>query len=466
MCERVPEKGVITLCAQMRETDNTVWVSENHNGRVLLELQDGILTVPAGDAGPNAAQQRLLAVLGELGAETARSQEGAARGESPAVEGRRRKLWELAGSYHCPVIGTCAGVAELRKVARQAGLESEARLTDYEVHSSFVGLAGERNPASKRLHKLLERKHARAVRRFAEAADETALARMWQEARNAGDIAGALWAVMTHAATTPALAQTVYGEVHMLSHQAGAVHRADVRRLPELEQENRRLQDELQRNAARSAQSLADKDRRIRELNERLARAREAEARAEELESGRAVQQLKGKLADLEQRLAEQALRTERAERDAEAWRQRHEQPDTQPPLAAGSDNAFAQTACGRCDQAEDCPHADLSGRCVLCVGGLTGTTDRYRRLVEEYNGRFLHHDGGLEDNAHRLTSLLQRADAVVCPADCVSHEAARRVKYYCKRHNKTCVFLRSSGAGSFAGALSQLADSGRPAAG
>ena len=36
---------------------------------------------------------------------------------------RRRKLWEIGNKYHCPIVGTCLTVDELRKLARRADLE-------------------------------------------------------------------------------------------------------------------------------------------------------------------------------------------------------------------------------------------------------------------------------------------------------------------------------------------------------
>jgi hypothetical protein len=82
----------------------------------------------------------------------------------------------------------------------------------------------------------------------------------------------------------------------------------------------------------------------------------------------------------------------------------------------------------------------------------------QYRALVARCNGRFDHHDGGLEDNRQRLHSMLSSADAVVCVTDCVSHGASDRLKRFCKQHEKPYVFLRSSGISTFARALESVA--------
>jgi hypothetical protein len=78
--------------------------------------------------------------------------------------------------------------------------------------------------------------------------------------------------------------------------------------------------------------------------------------------------------------------------------------------------------------------------------------------LVLRCNGRFEHHDGGLEDSRRRLETKLAAADAVICPTDCVSHDAYYRTKRLCKRHGKPCILLNGSGLSPFARALQSLA--------
>jgi len=55
------------------------------------------------------------------------------------------------------------------------------------------------------------------------------------------------------------------------------------------------------------------------------------------------------------------------------------------------------------------------------------------------------------------------RADVVVLPVDCVSHDAAWTVKRVCRQIGKRFIPLRSSGATTFLAALQEL---GRPAFG
>ncbi|MFJ3056153.1 DUF2325 domain-containing protein [Herbaspirillum sp. NPDC087042] len=99
-----------------------------------------------------------------------------------------------------------------------------------------------------------------------------------------------------------------------------------------------------------------------------------------------------------------------------------------------------------------------LADRCVLCVGGLTGARNHYRAEIETRDGRFLHHDGGREDNLHRLTPMLAAADIVICASGNISHNAYHLVKSTCKKLGKPCVLVKGTGIASFLDGLGHLA--------
>jgi hypothetical protein len=98
-----------------------------------------------------------------------------------------------------------------------------------------------------------------------------------------------------------------------------------------------------------------------------------------------------------------------------------------------------------------------LCGRAILYVGGRSNLVQHYRKLVEHKGGTFLYHDGGQQDNLRRLPDLLQQADDVCCPIDCVSHDATMRIKRECRRTQTEQHLIRSSGLSSFARVLSDL---------
>jgi hypothetical protein len=395
---------------------------------------------------------------------------------------RRCKLWELHHKYHCPVIGTCLEVAELRRIAARTRQRSDGRLTDFEVHLNFVGAADTKNTLSIATHKALERKCASAIGRFAKVRDSAGLMALWHEALASGGAPGALWALVTHPRADAQVLAQVYGDIHMLSHQIGAGQRADLAQLTQTRAELAELQD---RHAATLRRHACDLDARDRELAVLRGLAGESEAlrvrekllqaRVAKLESGQALRDATARLGELEPRLSRLEQDRERALAEATDWRDRCETAESRC-LALQRDleeqAAEAQVLeglllsdlaqpCDTCLEGDcrTCPN--LEGRRVLCVGGRHAQTTHFRALVARCNGRFERHDGGMEDSRARLEAMLAAADAVVCPADCVSHDAYHRVKRFCKRHGKPCVLLNGSGTSAFARALERLARMG-----
>lgn len=172
-------------------------------------------------------------------------------------------------------------------------------------------------------------------------------------------------------------------------------------------------------------------------------------------------------------KLIAERVRAERAEANAMQWKQlavqsgdRHLQLEEKLSQLHAERDAIEETLerlltpdCNACEEREACRDGfNLSGRCILYVGGRARQCANFRTLVERLNGHFIHHDGGLQDSRLRLKSILPRVDAVLCPLDCVSHDAAKRVKQYCKRHGKPLVFLPKSSLAAFTRGLNELA--------
>ena len=76
--------------------------------------------------------------------------------------------------------------------------------------------------------------------------------------------------------------------------------------------------------------------------------------------------------------------------------------------------------------------------------------------MTERCNGRFVYHDGGLQERAGRIDESLAGSDIVVVPLDCVSHDASRRLKRRCRRQGKTILWLRTASVSAFENALRQ----------
>ncbi len=401
--------------------------------------------------------------------------------------GRRRKLWELDARLHCSVVGTCLSLGDLRRIERRLKIDSPKTLTDFAMHGNFVVWAGQAGPVARQMHKLLDRRYAAAIRRFAVASGDRELADLWETSLGDGDIPGPYWALLTHGQASESLVMRAFGHVHMLSHLMGAANRADIRRLMKIEDERDALADAL----AAAKRRLAEREREvsrlldqhaaeIRQLAGRVTVAQSAEQRlqqAEErlrlLESGEAHRAL---LADLErtterlaaaERLLEQTqgMLTSLSRDNAALTRARQRMEEVVGAVAAECEamerivrQNVAPVSASVAESADQKDASiDLGGRRIVYVGGRGSTIPHLRALVERFGGEFLHHDGGLAEQTSRLDGLLSRGDIVFCPIDCVSHDACLRAKRFCRRRATAFVPLRTDSLSAFIQGLRRL---------
>jgi Uncharacterized protein conserved in bacteria (DUF2325) len=357
---------------------------------------------------------------------------------------RRTQIWDLHHSLHCSIIGTCLSTAALRRLLMRLEVQDAATADDHDLHMMGVLLAGRAKAGGKQLQKALDRTHQSAVNQFAKAKDAAAVAALWEEALARGDIPGAYWALLTHPATTDAMAKDVFGKVHMLSHLVGAANRADIRRLRQLEEENAALTAKLERQQRQLRDGFLGRDETIRRLNATLARAA-SEAAFDTAEDART---LKDALAELDKRLAHETRRRERLEQRLGALASalneaERAQARAESEVAALRQELDALPARAALSDAADAP--DLNGLTVLYVGGRASQAPQLKGLVESTKGRFLHHDGGIEHSPALLPGLVSRADIAVFPVDCISHDAAAAVKRACAQLGKRYVPLRTA---------------------
>jgi hypothetical protein len=360
---------------------------------------------------------------------------------------RRTQVWKIHPSAHCSIIGTCLSTAELRRVLIRAEVAGVDGADEHELHKMGVALAGDARPGGKLLQKVLDQRHRGAINQAARLSTPEALLAFWSEAQRRGDIPGAYWAVLTHPAATDAVMMKAFGDVHMLSHLVGAANRADIRRLRELEEQCAALAAKLERQQRHIRDGFSNRDATIRRLTDLLARgggqkdaapavddAAHRDAMAEltkrlgQATAGR--ERLERRVAEMTQALAEADEARRRAERDRDSLQQELDAIGAQ--FGAARDDDPAQRLV-------------LAGLSVLYVGGRAHQIPALRTLVEGGGGRFLHHDAGLEHNAALLPGLVSRADIVVFPVDCISHDAAGAIKRSCGQLNKPYVPLRTS---------------------
>lgn len=394
---------------------------------------------------------------------------------APAVHrsgSRRRRLWELPRQCHCPVVGVCLPMAGLRKILEKVSNVKPAA-SDYELHVGAVSECAGRNKVSDAMQRDLERRYDAEIRRYAKAKATEEVETLWREAAEAGDVGAALWAALTHPRCDGALEEMICRDIHMIQHQAGASARADLKRVNALIDENAMLARELGRVQQRSTQWQAERIAEHERLTEELMRARGeaigretliAELRGEcsrlketqpDLQSRSdltlRIMELKARLKALEDEL--ELTRREKAELARELAQQSSPAVEaaSHDPRTNGGANASRE------GPVEEDEARQLTARNILCVGGRNSQVPLYRDLVERRGGRFTHHDGGIEDNPHRLDASLAAADLVICQTGCLSHNAYWLVKEHCKRTGKRCVYLESGSVAGFVRSLSQV---------
>ena len=380
---------------------------------------------------------------------------------------RRRRLWELEPRLHCPVVGVCLPMLVLRRVVEKTFRGSGRNIdTDYDLHSGSVGECKNRTRLAESMQRELELRYRISVHQASQLKSTDALAAWWQESSQK-DLAGALWATVTHARCSPELAQQLYGQVHMLQHQVGAAQRADQQHLDALLAENAVLARELARVQERSTTLAEDHRKRMAQQQGQVLQLRaQLITRDTRLESLQAqLNTLQAAVPDLAcrirqaQELALQADRIHTLERALLQAQQGHERlsrlMDAQaaerqrPPAQASEPAQPSHTAADMAAQLED--------RAVLCVWGRTASVPLYRHIIEGSGGRFTHHDGGDEESLTKLDTTLAAADLVICQTGCISHNAYWRVKDHCKRTGKPCLFVENTGTASLKRALSEL---------
>lgn len=417
--------------------------------------------------------------------------------EKEGVGQRRKKIWQIPSSYHCSVIGSCLSRNDLKKIAAKKSFGFESNVDDFTVHRNLSAIAATRLPKTRALHKMLDLKYKAAIKRYDSLVSDGEILEQWRkDLQEAGNIAGAYWAVLTHPVPSDTLIDQVYGDCHMISYDIFSSYRRDVGQLRLLrrkietletkveknrnafkrEKENLRkelcqlqrgrgellrqrlqaekLQEENQalKNALDDAkvsekiESLTDEVARLQALNKEM---KEALLMADE-KADDAVQ-----LLDLAEQSAEE-MQQGILELEVEKLELQEEITSLEEMFRLGMDS---KKDCDDCAEklAHKCQGLGLSGKTVLYVGGRKNMISHYREMVEKHGGVFLHHDGGKESSRNLLPRMLSGADAVLCPIDCVSHDACKCVKKICKRNSKPFVMMRSSGLSSLAKGLGSL---------
>lgn len=354
---------------------------------------------------------------------------------------RRTRLWELPIELHCSIIGVCFSIEALRRLVVKQ-YKSPCICGDYEVHSVVVQACSTRTPLIELVQRELDRNFQRQIKQFLSAKSDASVAQLWRSAISGEDentsLAGALWASLTHPRADRALMTQIGHDIHMIQHRVGGETRRhtqaltqarhlNVQRLAELEAARAKLllmHNEHEQLAKLRRQQVLDAETalvgakaRHEALNAQLEALRRSVVALDSREKlTQRVNDLTDQNARLKQQLAEVLAN----------------QGGKEPTPEVAIDESVSDIAS---DLIKPIPRTiNLSSISVLCVGGRSSAVVSYRQAVERAGGKFLHHDGGIEHNPHRLDANLAAADCVVCQTTCISHTAYWLVRTIARR--------------------------------
>jgi hypothetical protein len=374
--------------------------------------------------------------------------------QQPPHQPVKTTLWTLPSNIRCAVIGTCLEIAQLKRLAnRFRKYTGEVCLdTDYDLHSYFVSVCGNKNPVSVYLNKLLNRQYASHIQLSQKLKSEQQIVAAWAsiDRLDVRALSGYFWAFLTLRHLTDSVRDRIYGDIHMISHIAGRNEKSATYRL--LEENQRLSNDNLRkdRQLSERARKLVDQGLKIDKLQLQNSHLQHANA------------QLKDKIAadnpglvKYKARIAEQQVQIRRLRAQLLALERQqvsHDDDRTLGQAILGTGVADPLVlADSTCDQnCVECIQRDLCGKTILYVGGFARHRKKFERLTQAMNGRFFYHDGGLQQSDHQLDEMIRKADCVFCPVDCVSHSAMGRIKDVARQRDMDCVFLKSASISSF----------------
>lgn len=284
------------------------------------------------------------------------------------VIGRRRKIWEVTGGWHCSVVGTCLTLLDLRTLARKLSVKTKPDYSrDYQLHGFFAQEAGIYDKPGKLLNKLLDKRHAAAIRKTRSLKCENKLRNFWNSALETGDIPGPYWAILSHPYATQKLSESMFADVHMLSHLVGSSNRADIRRLQELNEGNSELSAKILKQQRHHSQRINAKDVEITNLREKLGLLA---AMLKDTPDRTSTQQLETSSSVLLQEI--EHLRKQKASSRPIVMNLQHQNDQlTNLVQSLHIENATLERTLQGSTATDDteCPF-DLEGRCLLYVGG------------------------------------------------------------------------------------------------
>jgi hypothetical protein len=388
--------------------------------------------------------------------------------------GKRKKLWELGNGFQCSVIGTCFSFAELKKLNRKLKDRCHSYSNSFELHNFFSKLAAYNSVDARTVHKLLDQKFRKQILNVRKLRGDQEALDFWDNTMLQVDMIGTYWALLTHPFLSHDFTSLLYGRIHMYSHESVRVVSRTKVEADKLRQELQALRQAVKKEKIENRTKRKELENELNEVKkERNSLRRQTQStlspNGQDITPGLSTN---FHLMNSEREYKVLVTQRDKMQKELETWKIRYHTLEKNHAIAQQTILAQEQEAeqledgllrsklsCSSCEKrdSDSCPGEDLCGKTILYVGGMHNMVPHYRKLVESSGAKFLHHDGGKEVAISRLPKMLAQADAVMCPVDCVSHDACLNVKKLCKQYQKQYVMMRSSGLSTLANSLTQL---------
>jgi hypothetical protein len=368
--------------------------------------------------------------------------------------------------FKCPVIGTCLSLEEQKKILKKAGYSTK-KLSAFKIHHTLVDSLENENVISTRIDTYLNKKFHGEISEYLHL-EESAFLKEWRDHFKKGLIEGIFWVAATRSDLSSSAVMSVFGDIHMQMHLNSEKSRKERQHLTYQKEENRklghRLKEAIQINRGikkekgrfeeklielqRAYVSLQkERDEIRREMHYLQGRNVIDILRAENQELKNKIEELSGVIKDYQQEI--QTMEYLNAKLLSKYNREKEINGHLRKQEAA-----FMQQITASIQSDNDHSAFDLGFKRVLIVGGMTKLETLYRELIEEKEGIFEYHDGYMNGGSTGLENKVKRADVVLCPVNCNSHNACSMVKRLSKKHERPVYMLSSSSLSSISQAL------------
>jgi hypothetical protein len=368
---------------------------------------------------------------------------------SPPEEPLLAPIWQWPPNWQCPMLGTGLGIGEQRRIFKRP--QKTRRMDAYSLHQALMTIVGDENQISRRIDRLLRRKYQRMIAETAPLPPDEFFER-WRREWQGPEGLGLFYVAAARRDLSEEMRREIYGCVHMAGHTTAGELLAARQEAERHRQTNLRLARALRRFREKAQERK--KHRQRQPVIPRYTRppipatARAGHASPPMPAPGTGTGHLQAEVHRLERE--KRRLEIRYFEIQSQNAQLAEEVRGLMTQLAA------LLTCRGRCRR-DDLPHetpASICPRRILIVGGMTKLHHLYRELVAAAGGELDYHDGYLRQGNDNLQARIGRSDLVICPVNCNSHNACKRVKGICKRLKKPLHILPSASLSAISAAL------------